>query len=68
MKPKRRTWLTRALWFGLLGGLLYWTLRYAPLSEIWDSLRRLQLWQISLLLVLNLGVIACMTLRWWIRP
>lgn len=66
MKPKLRTWLTRAFWLGLLGGLLYWALRFAPLNEIWASLRRLQLWQIGLLLVLNLGVIACMTMRWWI--
>lgn len=46
--------------------LLYFALRNAPFSEIWEALRGLQLSQIGLLLVINAGVILAMTARWWI--
>ena len=50
----------------VLGLLLYFALRHAPLTEIWLALKGLQLSQIGLLLIINAGVIACMTARWWI--
>jgi uncharacterized protein (TIRG00374 family) len=63
---KNQKWVIRALWFLILAALLYFALRNAPLTEIWDTLKRLQLWQIALILVLNALVLACMTARWWI--
>jgi hypothetical protein len=50
----------------LLVVLLYFALRNAPFSEIWNALRQLQLWQIGILLVINAGVILAMTARWWV--
>jgi glycosyltransferase 2 family protein len=46
--------------------LLYFALRNAPLEEIWNTLRQLQLWQIGVLFGLNLVIYALVTLRWWI--
>lgn len=58
--------LLRILWFLLLAVLLYFAIRNAPLTEIWSTLRQLQLWQIGFLLVINAFVILLMTARWWI--
>ena len=52
--------------YSLLAALLYFALRNAPLIEIWATLRKLQLWQISALLVLNVVIYALITLRWWL--
>lgn len=52
--------------FLLLGLLLYWALRNAPLSEIWLTIRRLQLWQAAALALLNLLIYLLISLRWWI--
>ncbi|MCI0550725.1 MAG: flippase-like domain-containing protein [Anaerolineae bacterium] len=49
-----------------LAALLYFALRNAPLDEIWNTLRQLQLWQIAVLFGLNLFIYALITLRWWI--
>ncbi|HSQ40197.1 MAG TPA: lysylphosphatidylglycerol synthase transmembrane domain-containing protein, partial [Anaerolineales bacterium] len=46
--------------------LLYFALRNAPLTEIWSTLRQLQLWQIAALAGINAGIYALVTLRWWI--
>ena len=46
--------------------LLYFALRNAPLNEIWNTLRQLQIWQIAALVGLNLFIYALITLRWWI--
>ena len=62
----RRTWLLRLLWFLVLAGLLYFALRNAPLTEIRQTLKQLQLWQIALILFINALVIVSMTARWWI--
>jgi len=61
-----KKWLLRALATALLGGLLYWALKNAPLTEIWAAVRRLQAWQIILLLLLNALLYILITLRWWI--
>ena len=71
---RRRGWATppirRSLRFlviySILGLLLYFALRHAPFAEIWNALKGLQLSQIGLLLIINAGVIASMTARWWI--
>jgi uncharacterized protein (TIRG00374 family) len=52
--------------YSVLAILLYFALRNAPLDEIWNSLRQLQLWQIATLLGLNLFIFALIALRWWI--
>jgi glycosyltransferase 2 family protein len=64
-KPKRLT-PGRLFWLALLAALLYWALRNAPLSEIWESLKLLQAWQLAALLALNTGIFALITARWWI--
>lgn len=58
--------LLRLLWIGVLAILLYWALRNAPLTEIWSTIRQLQLWQIFVLVGINAGIYALVTLRWWI--
>jgi len=52
--------------YSILAVLLYFALRNAPLEEIWITLRQLQLWQIAILLGLNLFIYTLITLRWWI--
>ncbi len=61
-----RKFLLRLLWILLLAALLYFALRKAPLTEIWDSIRQLQLWQIGFIIVLNAIFYMIATLRWWI--
>jgi uncharacterized protein (TIRG00374 family) len=61
-----KQWFLRALTVLILGGLLYWALRNAPLAEIWAAVSRLQIWQIAVLLLLNALVYGFVTLRWWI--
>ena len=63
---KNRKWILRTVWFLVLTALLYFALRNAPLTEIWQALKRLRLWQIALILVINAIVIGLMTTRWWI--
>ncbi len=50
----------------LLITLLYFALRNAPLKEIWETLRNLQLWQIFTLLGINLIIYLLITFRWWL--
>ena len=66
MKGTGRKWLIRAGWLSALVLLLWWALQNAPLSQIWASLRQLELWQLAVLLVFNLGIFALITMRWWI--
>jgi hypothetical protein len=61
-----RTWLGRAFWFALLGLLLWWALKNAPLRDIWTSLRSLLPWQIGALAGVNLLIFGLITARWWI--
>ena len=52
--------------YSILIALLYFSLRNAPLTEIWNALRSLKLRQIALLLFINFLVVLCMTARWWL--
>ena len=61
-----KQWLLRTLTVLVLGGLLYWALRNAPLDEIRAAVSRLQPWQIVILLLLNALLYVLITLRWWI--
>lgn len=61
-----RIWLRRALVFIVLASLLYFALRNAPLTEILQTLKQLQLWQFATLLLINSAIYVLITLRWWI--
>jgi uncharacterized membrane protein YbhN (UPF0104 family) len=61
-----RKLLLRLLWILLLAALLYFALRDAPLTEIWASVRQLQLWQMGFILVINTIFYLLATTRWWI--
>lgn len=56
----------RILWALTLSALLYFALRNAPLKEIFQTLQQLQLWQVIILLLINIAIYALITLRWWI--
>jgi uncharacterized protein (TIRG00374 family) len=66
MKLKLRTWLLRFLLIIILGILLWWVVRNAPLAEIWAAFRGLQLWEIAVLLLVNVMLYVLVTLRWWL--
>jgi len=50
----------------LLGALLYWALRNAPLAALLNALRQLHIWQIALLLGIDALVIVLISTRWWL--
>lgn len=54
------------IWFFVLAGLLYFALRNAPLTDIWNTLKSLRISQIATILIINALVIGLMTARWWI--
>lgn len=58
--------LLNALLYAALFALLWWALRNVPLADIWQALKGLRLWQIGLLLALDVLVILLMTARWWL--
>jgi glycosyltransferase 2 family protein len=62
----QRKWLLSSLWFIVIAAFLYFALRNAPLTEILQTLKQLQFWQIALILLVNALVIISMTTRWWI--
>jgi len=66
MKHRLRTWLLRLFFIIILGLLLWWAVRYAPLGEIWATFRGLHLWQIAVMLVVNTMIYVLATLRWWL--
>ena len=65
MKNKR-TWLIRALILLVLGSLLVWAMRNAPLKDIWITIQRLQPWQIGAIGLVNALLYLLISLRWWI--
>lgn len=66
MSDKGRKLFFRVITILILAGLLWWALRNAPLIEIWNTLKQLQLWQVAILLLTNTLIYALITLRWWI--
>jgi len=66
MSDRAKKWFFRIFIFVLLGGLLYFALRKAPLADIWRTLQQLQLWQIAAILMLSAFYYISATLRWWI--
>ncbi len=65
MNRSTKKWLISLLVIVLLGFLLWWVVRNAPLVEIWAAFRGLQLWEITVLLAVNTSLYALATLRWW---
>ncbi len=57
--------LLRLLPWVLGVALLVWGIRFVSLDEVIAILRRLQLWQIAVLVVANGVVLATITARWW---
>ena len=58
--------LSRGLIIIVLLLLLYFALRHAPLIQIWDTLHQLQLWQIILILAIDVIIYLFVTARWWL--
>ncbi len=46
--------------------LLYLALRNAPLADIWNAVRFLKFWQITILVAINISIYLLITLRWWL--
>jgi uncharacterized protein (TIRG00374 family) len=63
---KNLKWINRTGLFIVLAGLLYFAFRNAPLTEIWMTIRRLHLWQILILALINIFIYFLVTARWWI--
>lgn len=66
---KRGRQFVLALWIALLvvGIFLFiWSFRSVPLDEILDVLASLNLWKISILLMVNVGILLVAPLRWWL--
>ena len=58
--------LSRGLIIIVLLVLLYFALRHAPLIQIWNTLHQLQLWQIGVILAIDLMIYLLVTARWWL--
>ena len=46
--------------------MLYFALHNAPLIQIWNTLHRLQLWQIVTILAIDAIIYLFVTARWWL--
>jgi len=66
VRPAVKKWLMWGLGLAALAGLLWWALHKAPLAGIWSAIRRLQAWQVGVLLAVNTLLYILVTLRWWI--
>ncbi len=60
-----RLWLQVLIW-GVVLGLVGWTLTQVPLAEAWGALQRLTLPQVILLLVVNALMLLMFSARWWV--
>ena len=66
MSKNVRKWLVWTVVLVILALLLWWSLRKAPLREIWAAIHQVQGWQIAVILILNGIFYIVATLRWWI--
>lgn len=66
MKRTSLKWVTRILLIAVVGLMLWWVIKKAPLAEIWTAIRGLKLWEIAVLLAANTLLYVLVTLRWWI--
>ena len=58
--------LSRGLIIIVLLVLLYFAFRHTPLIQIWNALHQLQLWQIVLILAIDVIIYLFVTARWWL--
>jgi glycosyltransferase 2 family protein len=65
-KRERRSRFQTFAIYPILIPLLYFALRNAPLTAIWNAVSQLTFWQIAVLAVINMSVYLLITLRWWI--
>ncbi len=56
----------KAIALFLVAGLLYLAFRQVPLAAIGEVLRRLHIWQLALLVVIDLAIYLLVTGRWWL--
>ena len=63
---KWRSWGLRLALWALIVAILWWALRGVPILDIADTLGRLGTAQLSVILVVNLMVVAVFTGRWWV--
>jgi len=57
--------LLTLLLLSLAGGLLAWTAARVQWEEVWLALRSLRPWQVALWMLLNVGILVLLNLRWW---
>lgn len=62
---KNRFSLWHALWL-IIPLLLWWSLRQVPFYQIGQVIKDLTLWEIFILLGLNLGILFLLSGRWWL--
>jgi len=58
-------WLVRASLILVIAVLLYFALHNTPVQQIWDIIQQLRLWQIGLLLSIDVLIYLLITARWW---
>lgn len=66
VREKSKYWFRTFAIYPILIPLLYFALRNAPLADIWNAVRQLRIWQIALLIAINISIYLLVTLRWWI--
>ena len=66
MKPYKRFWKPRHLIWLLVLPFLFGVLRSLPVGEIWAALSNLRIWQVLLLVGINLGILLLFSSRWWL--
>lgn len=66
MSKRSASFLTSLILMAVAGGLLAWAFAHVRWQEIWLALQSLHLWQLALLLLLNLLIVALFSGRWWV--
>ena len=64
-----RTWAKRLGKLVLLAlpfGLLWWTFRQVPFEQVWEAMQQLSASQVTIWLLLNVGLVIMITGRWWL--
>ncbi|HEX9385006.1 MAG TPA: lysylphosphatidylglycerol synthase transmembrane domain-containing protein [Anaerolineales bacterium] len=65
-KFREKTKLRLFVLYFTLVVLLCFALRNVPLADIWNALNGLKLWQVAILVFINIAIYMLVTLRWWI--
>ena len=59
-------WPIRILALAAVVVILYFALRGAELADVWRALQALKLWQIGIILAIDVSIHALMAARWWL--